>query len=346
MNQVNVAIIGAGMAGARCARLLADAGFAVTVFDKSRGVGGRMATRRTNWAREGVTMPTAFFDHGVPAWDVGISAEFDAWALQAKAAGVLQRWDVRWLRGTVERRPSWLATPDMPALCRWMLQGIPVCAERQVDALVRAEDGWRLQVGGSTGDPVFDTVVVAIPPAQAAALLEPHQPRWAQGAKAAVMQPCWTLMGISDRPASWAHGEPDWDVMEPPDSRVSLLVRQDAKPGRQGATGHALWVAHTHPDWTLAHLEHSADDVRPILQDAVSNLLGPSAPRWHHVAVHRWRYAQSGSSAAVDDGFQWDPSARLGTCGDHWGGGGVVGAWQSGSHMARVLIHGTGQNAT
>ena len=44
-----VAVIGAGMAGATCARLLADAGLDVTLFDKSRGVGGRMSTRRAEW---------------------------------------------------------------------------------------------------------------------------------------------------------------------------------------------------------------------------------------------------------------------------------------------------------
>jgi renalase len=41
------AVIGAGMAGIACARTLAQAGHQVTVFEKSRGPGGRMATRST-----------------------------------------------------------------------------------------------------------------------------------------------------------------------------------------------------------------------------------------------------------------------------------------------------------
>ena len=48
-------MIGAGLAGLAAARSLADAGVTVTVFEKSRGVGGRTATRREGlWA----------FDHG------------------------------------------------------------------------------------------------------------------------------------------------------------------------------------------------------------------------------------------------------------------------------------------
>ena len=42
----NIAVIGAGLAGLSCARHLQDAGCRVTVFDKARGPGGRMSTRR------------------------------------------------------------------------------------------------------------------------------------------------------------------------------------------------------------------------------------------------------------------------------------------------------------
>ncbi|NBY26365.1 MAG: FAD-dependent oxidoreductase, partial [Betaproteobacteria bacterium] len=41
----HLAVIGAGMAGIACARTLVQAGHTVQLFEKSRGVGGRMATR-------------------------------------------------------------------------------------------------------------------------------------------------------------------------------------------------------------------------------------------------------------------------------------------------------------
>ena len=50
-----VAIIGAGMAGLAAARLLREAGAGCMIFDKSRGLGGRMATRRAG---------DFSFDHG------------------------------------------------------------------------------------------------------------------------------------------------------------------------------------------------------------------------------------------------------------------------------------------
>ena len=48
-------VIGAGIAGLLAARTLQEHGLRVTVLDKGRGVGGRMATRRIG---------SAVFDHG------------------------------------------------------------------------------------------------------------------------------------------------------------------------------------------------------------------------------------------------------------------------------------------
>ena len=56
-----VAIIGAGISGLTAARMLTDAGIKVTVFEKSRGVGGRTANRRSEYGS---------FDHGAQYFTV------------------------------------------------------------------------------------------------------------------------------------------------------------------------------------------------------------------------------------------------------------------------------------
>ena len=57
----SVAIIGAGIAGVALGALLREAGVKVTLFDKGRGVGGRMSTRRTTAAQ---------YDHGAQFFTV------------------------------------------------------------------------------------------------------------------------------------------------------------------------------------------------------------------------------------------------------------------------------------
>ncbi|MEM6868917.1 MAG: FAD-dependent oxidoreductase, partial [Cyanobacteria bacterium P01_C01_bin.121] len=83
----DIAIIGAGLAGLECGRRLKAAGYQVCVLDKSRGLGGRMATRRvvTN-QRENIRV-----DHGLRYWPSpsGVLAPLTE---ELIAAGVLKRW--------------------------------------------------------------------------------------------------------------------------------------------------------------------------------------------------------------------------------------------------------------
>ena len=58
---LHVAVVGGGMAGVVCARTLVQAGHRVTLFEKSREFGGRMATRRTEFGG---------FDHGAQYFTV------------------------------------------------------------------------------------------------------------------------------------------------------------------------------------------------------------------------------------------------------------------------------------
>ncbi|MEM6905266.1 MAG: FAD-dependent oxidoreductase, partial [Pseudomonadota bacterium] len=77
-------IIGAGMAGLACARALTDAGHRVTVLDKGRGVGGRLATRRTEDGWQ--------FDHGAQYIAASGTPFREAMAGMAEA-GSLAPWD-------------------------------------------------------------------------------------------------------------------------------------------------------------------------------------------------------------------------------------------------------------
>ena len=47
---MKIAIVGAGISGVCAANLLAQEGFKVDVFEKSRGLGGRLTTKRLDWA--------------------------------------------------------------------------------------------------------------------------------------------------------------------------------------------------------------------------------------------------------------------------------------------------------
>ncbi|MDH4051765.1 MAG: NAD(P)-binding protein [Rubrivivax sp.] len=328
----SIAVVGAGAAGAACALGLRAAGHRVTVFDKARGVGGRMATRRAQWTEATGQVVTAEFDHGAPHF-AARSPRFTAALARAEAAGVLARWQPRVhvdspLSPAGER---FVPVPGMPALCRYWLADVPLRLQHTVTELRRGEEGWHLVDHDGRADGPFDQVVLAMPPQQAAALLAGHHDAWAQRLRALKMDPCWTLMAVTDE-VDWP-----WDATEPPRGPLAWVARNDRQPGRTAPAGCAAWVAHATPAWSAAHLEETAAAVADELGSALQALLPrPSGGtlRWHHAAAHRWRYAVP-VSGRLDP--WWDASLGLGVCGDALGGGDVEGAWRSGDELADLI---------
>ena len=332
----SVAVIGAGIAGAACARTLSLAGCSVHVFDKSRGPGGRLATRRVDWVDRQGQACTTRLDHGA----VGITARgaaFQSFVDQAVHAGALAEWAPAVAAGSLPAEEDgrlYVPVPDMPALCRRLLDGATATWSFAVDGLHKSPCGWQVQAGGERHTLQFDAVVLALPPAQAAPLLSPHRLDWARHASVVPMQPCWTLMGIAEAP------EPalGWDLARPSTGPLAWVLRNDARPGRARVPGQAHWVVHARTGWSRRHLEQPAVWVQQQMQAALAECLGQRVD-WHHCTVHRWRYAlPQAHGTAPAAMFWWDAAQGLGVCGDFLGGCGVEGAWLSAQSLSAALL--------
>lgn len=332
----NVAVIGAGVAGVACAGGLQRGGMQVTLFEKSRGVGGRMATRRIHWT-DGESELSAEVDHGTQCFGAR-HPRFRAVMNRAVAAGCAAPWEPRIHAGwpCTATRHGFVAVPGMPALCRHLLDGQPVSLNQQARSLRRESDGWYVALldGGEAGP--FDQVVLAMPPPQAAALLAGHHDGWADALRAIRMQPCWTLMAVTND-IDWP-----WDAAEPETGPLAWVARNDRKPGRSAPAGVAVWVAHATAAWSAVHLEEDPEEVVGALRDALARQLAcqaaTAAPlRWHHVSAHRWRHASATSPGP--DGLEawWDGELGLGVCGDYLGSGDVEAAWRSGDELADTM---------
>lgn len=315
------AVIGAGLAGLAAARTLAAAGVAVSVFDKGRAAGGRLATRRAE-TEAGLRLG---FDHGAQY----LTAKGDAFGT------VLAAHAVPWPAVT-DRAGAFVGSPGMSALPRALAAGLSVSASRTVVSITRAGDGWTvhhhegdLARGPQPATPPdaagpFDAVAVAVPHPQAVPLLPE-----ALAARLApvTVAPCWALLAAFAAPLAAP------DTLRPEGSPLAWAARDSAKPGRTAAA--ECWVAHAGPAWTRAHLERKPDEVAPLLLDALAAATG-TLPPVLHAAAHRWRYAlveaPLGAPCLVDQGL------RIGAAGDWCLGPRAEHAWDSGTALARALL--------
>ena len=332
---LRVAVVGTGVSGATCAHALSHAGHAVQVFDKSRGAGGRMSTRRAEWVDQQGRSQLSRFDHGAPCFTAH-EPSFQQFISDAIGQAWLKPWQPRLAPQSLllpHAGPHYLATPDMPAMCRQLLDGIDSHWSCEVTALRREQGLWVLEQGQGVAGEGFAAVVLAMPPIQAAALLEHHQMDWAARAAAVPMQPCWTLMGVAEASAL-PH---TWDVARPVTGALARIMPNDARPGRELVSGQAHWVAHASADWSRRHLEQDAAQVQADLQAALAEFLGEPID-WLYATAHRWRYAMPDRSTdAPADPCWWDAAQGLGVCGDFFAGSGVEGAWLSGRSLAQAM---------
>ena len=319
-----VAVVGAGIAGLTCARTLTDHGFAVTVFDKGRGPGGRTATRRVN--------PDLAFDHGAQYFtlrDPNFVRSVGVWLER----GVVAEWGGRIVKlqggaaADTTPQPRYVGVPGMSAVAAHLAAGLAVQWEtRKVRSLV-SPAGWQLvdESGGGYGP--FDFLVVALPAPQAAELLALHP--FAIEAGCVPMDPCWAaLAAFVDRL------DVPWDAAFVHDSPLSWVARNSSKPGRP--RGPDCWVLHASPEWSAVHLEESVDAVGPQLLIAFEAAVGCGLPKAAHQTAHRWRYSLGADPAGR--GVLFDAESGLAVCGDWLSGGRVEGAFLSGTAAARCVL--------
>ncbi len=310
-----LAIIGAGMAGLTLAAIMAAHGHAPVIFEKSRGAGGRMSTRRA---------PAHEFDHGAPFFRV-TSPEFASFLAPYIEASVLMPWPMRPLEG--EAPPEiWVGVPGMNGLCKHLSRNLDMRTEHEI---ARLNEPGRLhdKTGRDLG--AFDWVISTAPAPQTINLLGALCP--ALAAQHAIrMRGCYSLMiGFDDAPA------PPWEHAMFDDEIIASVCVNSAKPGRP-ADRLAL-VVYSTADWADANLDEEAAAMQPLLARRAAVLTGLPVERADHVSIHRWRYATT--AVPADRPFFLSPETRVGACGDWCGVGGVEAAFTSGAALAHALLH-------
>ena len=311
----DVAVIGAGLSGLIGARELRKSGQRVCVLDKSRGLGGRIATRRAHQVR---------VDHGLRYWQN--SPAIEPLVSELVDAGVLTPWPVS-VYEILQREvitpavlegelPFYAAPEGMNAVGKYLAKDFTreqdLLLEHRAIAIDPVEGGWQIEC--DNGQKVMaKKCAIAIPAAQAAHLLKTYAADSLSDSAAAITQavqslkavdywPSLTVMAGYEEKYSNDMGQLDpngWMVTDKAGTSTEWVGLDSSK--RKNPKGPVIVI---HSQGTFAQRYIDARDLQP----AASVLLRASArkfsawmaqPEWFQ--IHRWRYAyvNGGYSKAV-----------------------------------------------
>jgi predicted NAD/FAD-dependent oxidoreductase len=324
----DVVVIGAGICGLLAAKTLTASGHRVTVLDKGRGLGGRLATRRID---EGV------FDHGAQyftARDPGFRVLVQQWL----EAGIIRPWATGFAlsdgKFKQDGEQRYCAVSGMTGLAKHLATGLDIRLQAKVDTLAVHERGWKINV--ENGESVTSRALLLTPPvpqslqllsAGSIALPEPLRTELEQIAYA----PCLALMVLLDGPSLvpapgglWFPGEP-----------ISWMADNQRK-GISPSAGASLTI-HTGQDYARRNWDRPHEEVAKELLEVAAPWLGGVPVRSQ---VHRWRYSIP-TRLHPERWVSLEDPAPLVLAGDAFGGPRIEGAALSGlaaaARLAEVL---------
>ena len=326
MTQPQIAIIGAGMSGLILAHALKNVA-SVALFEKSRGVSGRMSTRYADPYQ---------FDHGAQFFTAKTEA-FRTFLEPLLDGGMIAPWYARFVeldrdqitgsRQWSDEYPHYVAVPKMNHLCKHLATDLGVHLNTRVGEIHRADNGWEIRNETHASLGVFDWVISTAPPEQTTQLM-PATFQHISAIQSIKALGCYALMLGFEEPLNLS-----WDAALVRNADISWISVNSSKPGRPA--GYSI-IAQATNSWADAHMEDDIETVQAHLQNELAIVIGCNIDAADYVTTHRWRYAnlpkQCGPQSLIDT------DNRLAACGDWCIQGRVESAFTSAMHLAEKMM--------
>ncbi|BAZ39717.1 FAD dependent oxidoreductase [Calothrix sp. NIES-4101] len=340
----DIIVIGAGISGLVCAQQLSQAGYSVLVIEKSRGLGGRVATRRL---LEG----SIVIDHG--ACYVKPKGEILTRLIELLCDnGVLQVWDGTFLEKSTSlpenaisipsTSPAYIAPAGMSSMAKFLAKGLNITLNQRVTGInLTADKHWHLTLAndGSNNSPITaKAVVIAIPAPQALELLQPLERElldltFLEKLRSLEFFPSISVMAgypVTSQPL------PQWNAVTIKDDHMLAWIGLDSSK-RLNPT-QPVFVVQSSANFAQQHLETQDIQLvgKQILQAAAdcTELGWLASPEW--IQVHRWRYAFPRNPLTTSF-LAVEGDSPLVACGDWCGGNLIPDALNSGIAAAAKI---------
>lgn len=334
-----IGIIGASLSGLVAGEKLARAGHDVTVIEKSRVLGGRLATKVTG---------KGFFDYGLP-FLTAEGAMFRAYLNDLMNRDIL----FKWAEGFPLHDGSQLheINPNRPKneyyACHGGLNSLPQKLKRWVDVKSEEKAGGLTHIGADrsrkrawminlTDISVFecDAVILATPAPEAYGVLQTAQDetparRIIRYIDEVQYQPRYVLM------ASYDHESPSWKGVECEGDTLSWIGNESSK---QKADGPARLVIHSSADFVRKYYGGDDQALSRRLLDRAADICADWLGNPRETALHFWKYYRPVNP--LEDYFMEMEmeEAPLALVGDYFNGNSAEAAYVSGISLADYWI--------
>lgn len=326
MSKQKIAIIGAGLSGLVLAKKLQEKA-SVTLFEKARGVSGRLATRTTDNFQ---------FDHGAQFF-IAKTESFKNFLQPFIADGCISYWDANFVETdhhnvTVSRRwgqsiAHYVAQPKMTSFAKKLAEDLTLHLKTEIVSLARDKQRWILYDKNGNAWRDYDWVITTAPAEQSAALL-PQECTFHQTLQQYHMLPCYSLMLGFDKPLALP-----WQAACVKNSIISWVSINSSKPGR--AKQFAVVVLASNK-WAQEFINADNQWIsEQLLQEFFTvSQYQPTSPS--HQELQRWRYANIGKQQRLK--AFCDPQNKLAACGDWCIQGLAESAFLSANSLAGILL--------
>lgn len=337
---MKIGIIGASLSGLIAGEKLAKAGHDVTVIEKNRGLGGRLATHRA----EG-----NFFDYGLP-FLTAAEPDFQSFIDEMESKGVLYKWagqfplfDGSQLHAVNPNRPQ-----NAYYASKKGLNSVAQHLKRWVDVEPDAKAGGLTYIGSDrtkkrawminlTSRNVFecDAVLLATSATEAYGILGTAQDetpilRINRLIDEIRYQPRYALM------ASYTQEAPEWKGIECNDETLAWMGNETSKSEDQTETNI---VIHSSAAFVRAHAGKDMEEIAHALLKKAAEISEPWLDRPQHKKLHFWKYYRADNP--MDEFFMEleMEEAPLALIGDYFKGNSAEAAYRSAINLADYWIN-------
>ncbi|MFT7108958.1 MAG: renalase [Psychrobacter glaciei] len=357
-----IAIIGAGMSGLVAASKLSASGFEVAVFEKARGTGGRMGSKRVHIPSDTAVDPekTITFDLGVSSFGP-VSEEFSLYLNELSEQGVVIK----------NSRNHFVGTPRNSMITRYLSENINVNFGQKITRVQNKEGNWHIfaQAQQDMRQPQANNVtnsaasapqdefpsevligtsehlILAVPAEQANELLgESHESHedFCNIKSAPSFVSTFIVQNVlaDDLAALSAHS----------DSVVAGVSLEHDKANRESYSYRVIKLTTT-STWAAEHIDDGNDCVGEFLLTQLNQFLNKSCAKVVKQYTHRWLYSQYNQLIPVEY-FTYQNNLHI--VGDYFSPNfttsssshitemaeGVERAFLSASHLTKKLLHG------